>query len=195
MENSWLKNLIQSDNIKDELENEKNIKKILEIIPEIGDMIGFMHNHPHHHLDVFNHTILALENSPKDHILRLALLLHDIGKPHSYQDEEIRHFHGHAEVSYLMSKKILERLSVDKEESDEILFLIKNHDTMIDLDNVENKDLNKYIRLLRMQYADAKAHRPDKVSKRIEVLDNIKNELLLRIKSLNKKEKSDINII
>ena len=54
-------------------------------------MIGFEHKHPHHHLDVWNHTLLALSYSPKDFDIRLVLLLHDIGKPHSYQDEEIRH--------------------------------------------------------------------------------------------------------
>ncbi len=28
----------------------------------------------------------------------MAALLHDIGKPFAYQDEEVRHFHGHPQV-------------------------------------------------------------------------------------------------
>ena len=73
-------------------------------------MIGFEHNHPHHHLDVWNHTLYALSLSENNFDIRLSLLLHDIGKPFSYQDDEIRHFHNHPYVSFIMSKSILSRL-------------------------------------------------------------------------------------
>ena len=63
-----------------------NMDDLLLIIPEIKNMIGFEHNHPHHHLDVWNHTLLALSLSENDFDIRLCLLLHDIGKPFSYQD-------------------------------------------------------------------------------------------------------------
>ena len=61
-----------------------NLEYILKIIPELKDMIGFEHRHPHHHLDVWNHTLLAISYSPKVFDVRLVLLLHDIGKPHCY---------------------------------------------------------------------------------------------------------------
>ncbi len=77
----------------------RNMDSLLQIIPEIENMIGFEHKHPHHHLDVWNHTLLALSLSEKDFDIRLCLLLHDIGKPFSYQDEEVRHFRNHAKVS------------------------------------------------------------------------------------------------
>ena len=44
----------------------KNIDYLLDVIPEIKDMIGFEHRHPHHHLDVWKHTLLALSLSDKD---------------------------------------------------------------------------------------------------------------------------------
>ena len=44
--------------------------------------------------------------------IRLCLLLHDIGKPFSYQGEEVRHFRNHAAVSANMSKIILKRLDL-----------------------------------------------------------------------------------
>ena len=47
-------------------------------------MIGFDHKHPHHHLDVFNHTLYALSLSKKDFSIRMALLFHDISKPYCY---------------------------------------------------------------------------------------------------------------
>lgn len=87
-----------------------NLDFLIELIPEIENMIGFEHNHPHHHLDVWNHTLYALSLSENNFDIRLSLLLHDIGKPFSYQDDEIRHFHNHPYVSFIMSKSILSRL-------------------------------------------------------------------------------------
>lgn len=50
-------------------------------------MIGFEHRHPHHHLDVRQHTLEAIRNlNSSDIELIMAGLLHDIGKPFSYQD-------------------------------------------------------------------------------------------------------------
>ena len=62
-------------------------------IPEIKDMLDF----PYHIYDVWEHTIHAVEAyssdceeglNPIDLITTLAVLFHDIGKPHCYQDEE-----------------------------------------------------------------------------------------------------------
>ena len=68
-----LEEILLSDNIIESINN--NIDYLLKIIPEIKDMIGFDHKHPHHHLDVWNHTLLALSLSPKDFDIRLSLLL------------------------------------------------------------------------------------------------------------------------
>lgn len=185
MDKEWFKKLITSKNIRKELENEENLKILLKIMPELKDMIGFEHKHPHHHLDVWNHTILAMENSDSNYEIRLALLLHDIGKPHSYQDEEVRHFRNHANESEIISKNILEKLGENPDFINEILFLIKNHDSLIVLKDVEDKELDKYLKLLKMQYCDARAHHPDKVENRIEKLNKIKDEIYIRIKSIN----------
>ena len=78
-----LQNILTSNNVIESTNN--NIYILLGIIPELKDMMGFQHNHPHHHLDVWNHTLLALSLSEPIFDIRLCLLLHDIGKPHSYQ--------------------------------------------------------------------------------------------------------------
>ena len=102
-----LEEILLEDDIVTSINN--NLDFLLNIIPELRFMIGFQHKHPHHHLDVWNHTLLALSLSKKDYDIRLSLLLHDIGKPFSFQEGEIRHFYNHPLVSYKMSTIILER--------------------------------------------------------------------------------------
>lgn len=155
----------------------ENLDYILEIIPEIKYMIEFEHKNPHHHLDVWNHTLYALSLSENDFEIRLSLLLHDIGKPFSYQEEgEIRHFHGHPKVSAEMSERILTRLNFDKQFIDEIYYLIELHDIPInDADITNNYDLS--IKRYKIQKCDALAHHPDKLEKRNEYLSNIKDKL------------------
>src|SRR5690606_19200514 len=59
---------------------------VLEIIlPEIARMYGVEQNNPYHIYDVFHHTLKVVENTPKDEVLRLAALFHDIGKVHTRQ--------------------------------------------------------------------------------------------------------------
>lgn len=155
----------------------ENMEEILMIIPEIKNMIGFEHRHPHHHLDVWQHTLEVIKNlNTQDIELNMAALLHDIGKPFSYQDEEVRHFHGHPEVSGKMTQEILTRLGYDEKFIRRVVYLVDTHDTIINLDNLDN-DFEIIQKRLQLQYADAKAHHPDKIEKRIEFLDSIKGQL------------------
>ena len=136
-------------------------------------MIDFPHNHPHHHLDVWNHTLLTLSLSPNDFTIRLALLLHDIGKPYSYQDGSIRHFMHHAYVSYEISRNVLYRLGYDDDYISDVLHLIRYHDTLITKDDIDNNRNLTYMRYI-IQKCDSLAHHPDKLDKRKEYLVKIK---------------------
>lgn len=80
-----LNNILLDDNVCKKIN--ENLEFILVNIPEIISMIGFEHKNPHHHLDVYKHTLRALEESPKDLTIRIALLFHDIGKPFSCQEK------------------------------------------------------------------------------------------------------------
>jgi len=166
-----LQEILESENIIEEIDN--NMDYLIAIIPELNSIIKFPQNHPHHHLDVWEHTKLALSLSNNDLDVRLALLLHDIGKPFSYQDEEVRHFHGHAEVSSKMSKKILKRLNFDNAYNDKISKIIELHDTEITKEDIE-EDLEFNLKRLEVQRCDALAHNPKYLEKRIEYLERIK---------------------
>ena len=169
--------LIESNNVESINEN---MESLLTLIPEIKNMIGFEHKHPHHHLDVWEHTLEVLKNlNSKDLELNMAALLHDIGKPFSYQDEEVRHFHGHPEVSCEMTQQILIRLGYDEEFIKRVSYLVKTHDTVIEPKNLDNSS-EMIQKRLQLQYADAKAHHPDKIEKRIKFLDGVKAQLQMQ---------------
>lgn len=150
---------------------------IFAIIPELKASKGFKHNHPHHCYDVWNHTRAALFRSSKDLEIRLALLLHDIGKPFSYQDGEVRYFKGHPEKSAQMSRTILERIGYDKDEINTICFLVENHDTLIDINRVNERNLALTKKMLEIQYCDAFAHAPQHILKRINKLNEVRKQI------------------
>ena len=158
----------------------ENQEIMFEFIPELKNMVGFEHRHPHHNLDVWNHTLVVLQNlnDIADIELKMSALLHDIGKPFSYQDEEVRHFHGHPEVSRDMSVKILHELGYEERFIDNVAYLVLEHDTPIEPSNLDNS-YEMVKKLLILQYADARAHHPDKIKKRIDFLDSISQQLKL----------------
>lgn len=171
-----LYDILMSDDIVSSINT--NIDYLLEIIPEIKNMMGFEHKHPHHHLDVWNHTLLALSLSKRDFDTRLTLLLHDIGKPFSFQEGEVRHFKNHPEVSMKMSKIILKRLNFNKDFIDKICYLIINHDSPITDEQIKN-NFDLTLKLYDVQYCDALAHHPDKLKKRKIYLENIHKKLYI----------------
>ena len=161
-----------------------NMDYLLDIIPEISYMIGFDQNNPHHHLDVWNHTLLALSLSKNDFDIRLCLLLHDIGKPFSYQDEKVRHFKNHQNVSSIMSNIILERLDYDIDYRNYICNLILLHDSRIN-DKLISEDYYFANTLYNIQYPDQLAHNPSMLEKRKEYLSVVNNKLILKKGSNN----------
>lgn len=100
-------------------------------IPELADCIGFKQYNFHHKYDVWEHTLHALEAEESgDFVLRLAILLHDIGKPSAFtMDKNLRgHFYGHATVGGFMTEQILRRLRFDNATVKAVAELVALHD-------------------------------------------------------------------
>lgn len=176
------RNILNSDNILEDLNKYEDV--IFKEIPELQYEKNFDQKHPHHHLDLWNHTKCALSLSPNDEIIRISLLLHDIGKPVSFTEENgVRHYKNHAKVSAILSSEILKRLNYNEKEIELITFLIKNHDTKITKENIK-ENFKLYYILSWVQYCDGLSHNPVYLDKRIKYLKEIK-ELLTKEKNLN----------
>ena len=67
-----LQEILLSDDVVTSINENKDYLE--EIIPEIKYMYGFEQHHPHHHLDVWNHTLLALSLSKKDFDIMARIL-------------------------------------------------------------------------------------------------------------------------
>ncbi len=172
---NYLEIILTSDDVYKQIK--LNEDYIFDLIPELKSTKGFPHNHPHHDLDVYEHTLKAISVSEKNYILRMILLLHDIGKPFSYQDgnDGVRHFHGHGQKSSEIALPILRRLNFSEEDAKRMLYVIEKHDEIIDLENIKDRELE--LLRLKVQFADASAHKDIYVPKRINALKKIKEKL------------------
>ena len=96
--------------------------------------IGFEQNNKYHQYTVYEHIAHAVANyKGTDVSVKVALLLHDIGKPQCYtEDENGGHFHGHGVPSRDIAEQVLDRLRFDNKTKQEVLELVLYHDTMIE---------------------------------------------------------------
>lgn len=97
-------------------------------LPEICHTWQFAQNGGLHQYDVFGHTVKAVSLVPNDVVLRLTMLLHDIGKPYVWQEMDGKdEFPQHEQVSADLAEHILERLRYDKKTIARVKLLIAEH--------------------------------------------------------------------
>jgi poly(A) polymerase len=112
---------------------------IEEFLPEVSALRLEADEH-HHHKDVYEHSLtvltqaIALEHArhpgaEPDVALRIAALLHDIGKPRTrkLEDGGIVTFHHHDVVGSRMARKRLQALRFDTGTTDAVATLIELH--------------------------------------------------------------------
>lgn len=138
-------------------------------LPELSPCIGYNQNNPHHIYDLLTHTAKAVDACPKDKIVRLAALFHDIGKPSTMVTDAdgVSHYIGHAGVSTEMAENILRRLRYSTADIRAVTELIRYHDGVIDeTEKAVRKRLaqlgeTQFYRLIALKRADNAAQTED----------------------------------
>lgn len=154
---------------------------ITVIIPELEPCIGFDQNNPYHIYDVYDHIAHAVANyKGTDISIKMALLLHDIGKPECYtEDEKGGHFHGHSVPSMRIAKDVVDRLRFDNKTKQEVVDLVLYHDSDI---YPGTRSVRRWLNkigpvmldeLLDVKMADIRAHSTINRSERIGICIDI----------------------
>ncbi len=95
-----------------------------ELLPELAEGVGVEQNEWHAY-DVWHHSLATVDAAPPGNLaLRLAALLHDVGKPRTKQGP---HFYRHEIVGAQMARGLLERLRFPNDVAQATEHLVRHH--------------------------------------------------------------------
>ncbi|HEX3469733.1 MAG TPA: CCA tRNA nucleotidyltransferase [Silvibacterium sp.] len=122
-----------------------------QVLPEIDRLHG-VEQPPEFHPegDVWVHTLMLLEQLPAGASPTLAwgALLHDVGKPATFQRGPGRiRFNGHVEVGVRIAQDIARRLRFSNEDTAQIVALVENHMRFGDVEKMKASTLKRFFRL------------------------------------------------
>ncbi|MEK7509631.1 MAG: CCA tRNA nucleotidyltransferase [Patescibacteria group bacterium] len=133
--------ILESDRPMQALFMAQKLGILTHIIPELEEGIGIKQNQAHSY-EVFEHLLRCVQYAADQKWslnVRLAALLHDIGKPATCEWSEEKNdwtFHGHDVISARMAKKIMKDLRFPKETIDAVESLVRWHMFFSDPDQV-----------------------------------------------------------
>ncbi len=164
----WLES-ISAERIRDEFEKiltSENVSQGLRtlvrlglmeyIVPEFLETLSVEQEAEFHHKNVFEHTLIVVQNVDPDPILRKAAFFHDIGKPRTLVYEhrctycgakstkktagegecercggrtlpKKIHFYGHENVGAAIARRAMKRLAYPKDDIDAVAHLVAHH--------------------------------------------------------------------
>ena len=107
------------------------------IVPEFDAAFDTPQKSPkrHHIYDVGTHSVMALKFCPSaDPVVRLATLLHDIGKPKTFHKDDtgLITFYNHDVAGTIIVRNIVERLRLSKKQAELVLTLVRWHQFSVD---------------------------------------------------------------
>ncbi|MBI2617310.1 HD domain-containing protein [Candidatus Gottesmanbacteria bacterium] len=150
--------ILSSDFPSDGIRLLKNTGLLSFILPELEKCFGIEQKSPkrHHVHDVGTHLLLSLSHCPsKDPIVRLATLLHDVGKPATFQktDEGIITFYNHEIIGASIVRHIADRLHLSKNEREKLVTLVRFHQFTVDEKQTDSA-IRRFIRNIGKENID-----------------------------------------
>lgn len=141
--------LLLADRAADGIRLLEELKLLRFAMPELKKGIGVTQN-KHHVYTVFEHNVRALEYAARKKYtleVRLASLLHDVGKPQAKRGEGPEStFWGHEVIGAKIAARMLERLRFPKKVAEKVVLLVRYH---LFYYNVGEVTANSVRRLLR----------------------------------------------
>ncbi len=118
---------------------------LAHILPEAIAMVDFNQRSIWHDKDIYQHTMAVIEAVPPRLNVRLAALMHDIGKPMTFTVDEngVGHFYEHQIEGGRITKNIMRRLKYDNQTIEDVTILVTEH--MSRFFKVRNASLKRLI--------------------------------------------------
>jgi putative nucleotidyltransferase with HDIG domain len=141
--------MIMSERAAEGVEMLRELGLLKNIIPELeeGYKVG---QNKHHIYECYEHSLKSLEYAAKQGFniyVRIAALLHDIGKPRSKRGEgKDSTFYGHEIIGARMASGILDRLKFSKKDAEKIVLLVRYHLFYYNVGEVTESSVRRLVR-------------------------------------------------
>ena len=124
--------ILMSKNPSEYLRKLQESGLLKHICPELEECVGITQDIRYHKYDVFSHLIYTVDNCEQNIIIRLAGLLHDIGKPSVREEIKCNGytkitFHKHELKSASMAQNFLLRMKYDQNTIKQVVSLVRLH--------------------------------------------------------------------
>ena len=141
--------IIMTHRASEGIEELRKLNLLEQFLPELVEGYGVAQS-KHHIYDCYKHAIYSLRYAVKKGFsfhVRMAALLHDIGKPKSKQGEgEKATFHNHEVIGAKMTRTILNRLKFKKEDREKITLLVRYHLFYYNVGEVSESSVRRLLR-------------------------------------------------
>ena len=169
-EKAGLLEAISKERIRDELQKIVTSEKaasgiamledlglLRHILPELREGLGVGQN-KHHIYSVWEHNLRALDYAASNGYsfeVRMASLLHDVGKPRSKRGEgPDSTFYSHEIIGGKMTARLLDNLKFPKETIEKIAHLVRHHLFYYNVDEVTEAGVRRFLSRVGVEYID-----------------------------------------
>ncbi len=147
-----LSKIILSSSPAEGIEMLRATNLLASVLPELTEGIDIGQN-LHHIYTVYEHNLRALDTCPSPKLdVRLASLLHDVGKPRTKRGDGYRStFYNHDHVGARIARTMLERLRFPTKIIEKVVLLVDNHLFYYNVGEVTATSVRRLIRRVGLE--------------------------------------------